>query len=238
LRMLFSLFRRLSMTGLFITALFVTVHFISGLGLSDIKYWLEKQIVYQKLTNKEIVIKNQPEKEIAIIPKLFLSYEPYEHPYVPTLAEEFISETPTLESTINLNQYPSVTVVATGYTAGKESTGKSPGHPGYGITFSGVKVKRDLYSTIAADISIFPLGTILYIPGYGYGVVADTGSAIKGYKIDLYYETVTDVYENWGKKVVDVYVIEKGNGEITEEVLLQLNENEDMQVFRQQMFAD
>src|SRR5690606_19681940 len=122
----------------------------------------------------------------------------------------------------------------TGYTAGKESTGKTPDHPAYGITYSGVKVTRDLYSTIAADLDVFPIGTILFIPGYGYGVVADTGSAIKGNKIDLYFETVQDVYEQWGKREVTVYLIERGNGRLTEETLKQLNEDETMQVFRQQ----
>src|SRR6185312_15277556 len=94
--------------------------------------------------------------------------------------------TPSLDDA-DWSQYPSKKVVATGYTAGIESTGKEPGHPLYGITYSGVKVKRDLYSTIAADPKVFPLGTILFIPGYGYGVVADTGSAIKGNIIDLYF---------------------------------------------------
>ncbi|MCY9388433.1 3D domain-containing protein, partial [Bacillus haynesii] len=74
---------------------------------------------------------------------------------------------------------------------------------------------------------------ILFIPDYGYGVVADTGSAIKGNRLDLYYETVEDVYKEWGKKTLDVYVIKKGNGTITEEDLLKLNENKSMQVFRQ-----
>jgi len=123
----------------------------------------------------------------------------------------------------NLEHYKKVRVLATGYTAGVESTGKDPSHPEYGITYSGVYVRRDVYSTIAADISVFPLGTVLYIPGYGYGVVADTGSAIKGKKIDLYYETVDQVYKEWGKKYVDVYVIEYGNGRVTESIIDQYN---------------
>ncbi len=139
----------------------------------------------------------------------------------------------TLEEAVNYEQYPSKTVIATGYTAGVESTGKTPDHPEYGITYSGVQVKRDLYSTIAADLSVYPIGTILFIPNYGFGVVADKGSAITGNKIDLYYETVEDVYDKWGKQQVDVYMIEKGNGELTEKQLQQLNENEALQVFRQ-----
>lgn len=125
------------------------------------------------------------------------------------------------------------TVIATGYTAGVESTGKDPSHAAYGITYAGVPTRRDTYSTIAADISIYPLGTILYIPGYGYGVVTDIGSAIKGNKIDLYYETVEDVYNEWGKQTVDVYVIQKGNGSISEQELKELNNIEYEKVFKQ-----
>jgi len=123
-----------------------------------------------------------------------------------------------------LEQYPKVRVVATGYYAGFESTGKTPSHPSYGITYSGVKVRRDDYSTIAADLRVFPLGTILYIPGYGYGVVADKGGAIRGNKIDLYFETKQDVFKQWGKKSVDVYVVKRGEGKVTEAFLNSLNE--------------
>lgn len=124
-----------------------------------------------------------------------------------------------------LEQYPKVRVVATGYYAGYESTGKDPSHPSYGITYSGVKVRRGEYSTIAADLRIFPLGTILYIPGYGYGVVADKGGAIRGNKIDLYFETKQDVFKQWGKKSVDVYIVRRGDGKLTEAFLNSLNEN-------------
>ncbi len=95
-------------------------------------------------------------------------------------AEQIKNKPKSLEDAFDWTKYPKQKVTATGYTAGAESTGKQPHHPDYGITYSGVKVKRDLYSTVAADPSVFPIGTILFIPDYGYGVVADTGSAIKG----------------------------------------------------------
>ncbi|MFS0727223.1 3D domain-containing protein [Paenibacillus sp. 1P07SE] len=114
-------------------------------------------------------------------------------------------------------------VTATGYTAGYESTGKRPGQPGYGITYSGVRVRRDHVSTIAADPKVLPIGTLLHIPGYGYGVVADTGSAIKGHKIDLYFDTVKQVYKEWGKKKVTVQVIYKGQGRLDETWLKEIN---------------
>ena len=112
----------------------------------------------------------------------------------------------TLEENDDWSKYPAKEVVATGYTAGYESTGKNPNHPSYGITYSGVKVKRDLYSTIAADTTVFPIGTILFIPSYGYGVVADTGSAIKGNKIDVFipsHEAALD----WGRKQVNIQIL-------------------------------
>jgi len=106
-----------------------------------------------------------------------------------------------------------------------ESTGKEPGHPAYGLTYSGVPVSRDVYSTIAADPDVFPIGTVLFIPGYGYGVVADTGSAIQGEIIDLYYDTVEDVFAEWGKKEVDVYIMQEGNGQLSEDEFRAFQEN-------------
>ncbi len=118
----------------------------------------------------------------------------------------------------------SISVLATGYTAGIESTGKRPGHPLYGITRSGVKVMRGQVSTIAADTKVLPIGTLLFIPGYGYGVVADTGSKIKGKRIDLYFDTTRQVYKEWGKKQVTVQVIRYGSGKLDQRMLNRLNE--------------
>lgn len=52
-----------------------------------------------------------------------------------------------------------------------------------GITSSGAMTRP---GSIAADTSIYPYGTVMYVPGYGYGRVEDTGGAIKGHHIDLY----------------------------------------------------
>lgn len=135
--------------------------------------------------------------------------------------QKTITHKPTINSAQTLKH---IQVVATGYTAGIESTGKRPGHPQYGITFSGVKVRRDIVSTIAADPKVFPIGTVLFVPGYGYGVVADTGSAIKGRKIDLYFETRKQVFKQWGKRTVVVRIIRQGKGKLTETWLNELNE--------------
>ena len=65
--------------------------------------------------------------------------------------------------------------------------------------------------------------------------MADKGGAIKGNKIDLYFETVEDVYNEWGKKTVEVYVVKMGDGSLTDEELQAMNEDESMQVFRSQL---
>ena len=52
-----------------------------------------------------------------------------------------------------------------------------------GITSSGTLARP---GTVAADSSIYPYGTVMHIPGYGYGRVEDTGGAVKGQHIDLY----------------------------------------------------
>jgi len=156
----------------------------------------------------------------------------------PVTSTAVASQTQQVLEDLDWSRYPKKTIVATGYTAGVESTGKEPNHPEYGITYSGVKVKRDLFSTIAADLNVFPIGTVLFIPGYGYGVVADKGGAIKGDRLDLYYDTVEDVYQEWGKKTVEVSIVKMGNGKLTEEELQAMNEDETMQVFRQQFVGD
>lgn len=155
-------------------------------------------------------------KEVPNILPVEVKVEVEEVQYEPKLPE------PKVEKVVEKKK-DSVVVLATGYTAGYESTQKSKDHPAYGITKSGVKVHRGTYSTVAADLNVFPIGTILDIPGYGLGVVADIGGAINGYHIDLYYDTVDQVYNEWGKQHVEVEVIKWGNGKLTQEEFNKLN---------------
>jgi len=84
------------------------------------------------------------------------------------------------------------------------ASGPNRGRPkAVGITASGVRARP---GTIAADIKLFPYGTIMYVPGYGYGRVEDVGGDIKGYHIDLFFRTHRRALE-WGvhKKKVQVW---------------------------------
>lgn len=224
-----TFFYRLGMIILFVCALYSTYTTITNVTWEDllVSFQREYPIV------ERVWAEDKPFKEIAYVQKKSHGLKRKE--IKPN--QLFQRHSKNLEAFVKAGDYPTVQVIATGYTAGIESTGKTPNHPAYGITYSGVPVKRDLFSTIAADLDIYPLGTIMYIPGYGYGVVADKGSAIRGQKIDLYYPTVEDVYREWGKKEVDVYIIEIGDGHLTEEKIQALNEDQSMQVFREQMMS-
>ncbi len=212
---------------LFVAACLTTLISISNISFADMHELLEESTSGSKLASYEL----HTDRNIALQEKsLNIAKERKRY-----ISSEQIEGPKTLEEAVNTQQYPSAKVVATGYTAGVESTGKTPDHPQYGVTYSGVKVKRDLYSTIAADLSVYPIGTVMFIPDYGYGVVADKGGAIKGNKIDLFFNTVEDVYAQWGKKEVEVFIIEMGNGKLTEEQLIQWNENEALQVFREKL---
>lgn len=91
-----------------------------------------------------------------------------------------------------------ITALATGYTDDLR----------FGITASGTRVKRDVngYSSVAVDPRVIPLGTKLYITGYGYGIAEDTGGLIKGNRVDLFFNDESDCY-SWGAKSADVYIL-------------------------------
>lgn len=74
-----------------------------------------------------------------------------------------------------------------------------------GITAVGTKAKP---GTIAADTSIYPFGTVMHIPGYGYGRVEDRGGAIKGEHIDLFFKSHKKALK-WGKRNSQVTVWRK-----------------------------
>ncbi|MDK2918658.1 MAG: hypothetical protein PWQ37_1391 [Candidatus Petromonas sp.] len=99
---------------------------------------------------------------------------------------------------------------STAYDLSYESCGKTPDHPEYGITYSGTRVRPGV---VAVDPKVIPLGSKLYIESldgtkdYGFASAEDTGSAIKGNKIDLYMENRKDALR-YGRRKVKVYILE------------------------------
>ncbi|MFD1736889.1 ubiquitin-like domain-containing protein [Bacillus salitolerans] len=77
-----------------------------------------------------------------------------------------------------------------------------------GITSTGINLKANPnMKVIAVDPSVIPLGTKVYVEGYGYAIAGDTGSAIKGYKIDVFFPTKSEAYR-WGRKKVKIKILE------------------------------
>lgn len=61
---------------------------------------------------------------------------------------------------------------------------------------------------VAVDTRVIPMGSKLYIPGYGWGVAADTGGAIQGAKIDVWFPSLGQCYQ-WGVRPVTIKVFPK-----------------------------
>ncbi|MGM0397341.1 MAG: 3D domain-containing protein [Bacillota bacterium] len=98
---------------------------------------------------------------------------------------------------------------ASAYDLSFGSTGKRPGDSGFGITASGTTARP---GTVAVDPRVIPLGTRLYVESldgtrdYGFAIAEDTGGAIKGSKIDLFFNSSTDAW-NFGRRNVKVYIL-------------------------------
>ena len=94
----------------------------------------------------------------------------------------------------------------TAYSEHYESCGKHPGEEGYGITASGEPVRLGI---VAADPKVLPLHSLIYVEGIGKLEVKDTGSAIKGNKLDLYLPSHKSAVQ-WGRKTLKVTILRIG----------------------------
>ncbi|HWO95981.1 MAG TPA: LysM peptidoglycan-binding domain-containing protein [Bacillus sp. (in: firmicutes)] len=93
-----------------------------------------------------------------------------------------------------------ITMTATAYTANCEGCS--------GITATGINLKENPDAkVISVDPSVIPLGSKVYVEGYGYATAGDTGSAIKGNKIDIFFPSHEQAVQ-WGVKTVSVKVVE------------------------------
>jgi 3D (Asp-Asp-Asp) domain-containing protein len=63
------------------------------------------------------------------------------------------------------------------------------------------------HGVVAVDPRVVPLGTRLYIEGYGYAIAGDTGSAIKGTRIDLCFDTLEEV-DAYGWRTITVEILD------------------------------
>ena len=76
-----------------------------------------------------------------------------------------------------------------------------------GITATGINIKSNPdMKLIAVDPNVIPLGSKVWVEGYGYAIAADTGGAIKGNKIDILVSSKSAA-KNWGRKKVRIKVL-------------------------------
>ena len=95
---------------------------------------------------------------------------------------------------------PRPSLPASPAVGGKSLTVSATGYALSGVTASGVPVG---WGVVAVDPGVIPLGTRMTIPGYGEGVAADTGGAIVGARIDLWFPTRAEALA-WGTRTVTI----------------------------------
>ncbi len=182
-------------------------------------YTKDKDIQIAVVNNKIVRIEKNEDDSIKSEPIQYTAIERIEEDTKEDI-EEIIEQPITVNKTETVpvddppTEYKEVMeATATAYCLCVKCCGKLPTHPGYGITASGYKITPGIgEKVIAVDPNVIELGSRVYVEGlngaknYGYAIAADTGSAIKNIKIDLYMDSHQDTL-NWGVKKVKVYVM-------------------------------
>lgn len=98
----------------------------------------------------------------------------------------------------NAPAYKEITVTATAYTASCKGCS--------GITYTGINLKKNPNAkVISVDPKVIPLGSKVYVPGYGEAIAGDKGSSVKGNKIDVFIPNKQRALQ-WGSKTLKVKV--------------------------------
>jgi 3D (Asp-Asp-Asp) domain-containing protein len=178
-------------------------------SVNDLKSWngLNSETIHPK---QELVIKPATYKDEAASVKPEQPAAPTEQakpaapaeqakPAAPAEKAEKEKTVSNSESTNQTGIEKEITVRATAYTA--DCQGCS------GTTATGIDLKANPNTkVISVDPSVIPLGSKVYVEGYGYATAADTGSAIKGNKVDIFIPNEQDAI-NWGVKNVKLQIL-------------------------------
>lgn len=124
------------------------------------------------------------------------------------LSEQIILEPK--EEVVNVGRIGSITTDRGVFKYSKvhfmEATAYTPDLNGYGSGYTATGVKA-AEGQVAVDPRVIPLGSKVYVEGYGYAVATDTGGAIKGNRIDVVIEGMDRAYR-FGRRDVKVYILE------------------------------
>jgi 3D (Asp-Asp-Asp) domain-containing protein len=141
------------------------------------------KVIYQEVSRKQST--SQPTVQVASVQQ--------------TSTKRTVSAQPTQVSRSTSSEGKTIRVSATAYTA--YCNGCS------GITRTGIDLRKNPnLKVIAVDPSVIPLGTKVYIEGYGYAIAGDTGGAIKGHKIDIFMPSQSNAMK-FGRKTINIKII-------------------------------
>ena len=155
---------------------------------------LQKTIMKRKVKNIKTIFYDGQEKERQILKEWETNKTIYR---LITLDNEG-----QVDRIYDLSRCKKIKMIATAYYPGDPLAWKDGTE-----TFLGHKMQRGI---VAVDPKVIPLRTRVYVPGYGYGFAGDTGSAIKGKRIDLGVNNAKEE-KSWMHKPVVVYILEKNN---------------------------
>ncbi|MBC1317622.1 G5 and 3D domain-containing protein [Listeria booriae] len=111
--------------------------------------------------------------------------------------------TPSKSSSSNSNATQVSSKPSGGQTIKMESTAYSGG----GTTATGINLTANPgLKVVAVDPSVIPLGSRVYVEGYGEAIAGDTGGAIKGNIVDVYFPNESQCY-SWGRRTVNVTIL-------------------------------
>ncbi len=166
---------------------------------------VEKDTLIDKDGNKEITKEHMAKTLGQVVEETMVQYNEM-------IEREKEAQAAQQVSTVQEIQEPVGNVVDTGYGAlpysyaiDMEATAYLPSDGGgSGITATGIQAT---YGVVAVDPGVIPLGTRVYIPGYGEALAADTGGAIYGNRIDLCMESYNEAMQ-FGRRTVTVFVLE------------------------------
>jgi 3D (Asp-Asp-Asp) domain-containing protein/LysM repeat protein len=154
-------------------------------------------LIYEGLKNTTIAVAEKPIQPAAP---------------APTESAPAAEAEPVAEEAAPVEAEPVAEAAATSDTSAKELTVEATAYTAYcegcsGTTATGIDlIANPNQKVIAVDPSVIPLGSKVYVEGYGEAIAGDTGGAIKGNRIDVFLPSKQDAI-NFGRKQLKVTII-------------------------------